>query len=108
MNLISAALWSVAQPFLTWIVGFFGRKLFMVTSSIASFIFLTAAFIVCIKYLLTTLLALAVMPAWVSVAVGTFIPHNFSAILASIMSAQSCRWAYDKALDKIKLINSAT
>jgi len=108
MNLISSALWAVAQPFLTWAFGFFTRKVVMVATSIASFVFLTAAFIVCLKYILLTALTLVVVPPWLVTSLGMFVPFNFIAILSSIISAQSCRWAYDKAIDKIKLINSAT
>ncbi len=96
-------------PTLTlWFVQFFGRKLLVVTTSIATFIFLTAALIVCIKHLVLTLLALAILPAWVSAGIGVFLPGNFATVLSTIIGAKSCRWAYDKAMEKMRLVNSAS
>lgn len=90
-----------------WAIQFFTRKASVLAVTVASFLMLTAAFLVCIKQMVLYVLTLAALPTWISTAVGMFMPYNFAIILANILAAQSCRWAYDKALDKIRLINSA-
>ena len=108
MNLIASALIAIAQPFLQWALGFFSRKVIMVGTSLAAYVFITAALITCMNYIITNLLALAVLPSWVSLAVGMFLPWSFTTTLSAIIGAHSCRWAYDKAVEKIHLINGAT
>ena len=54
---------------ITSIIAFFGRKMVTVTGAISSFILLTAALVVCIKAILTQVLTLAVIPAWIAGAV---------------------------------------
>lgn len=91
-----------------WAVAFFTRKIAVAGASIGSFILLTAAFVVCIKTMVLYVMSLAVLPAWLSAGVGMFIPADFSLVLSNILAAQSCRWAYDKAMDKIRMINGAS
>lgn len=91
-----------------WFVSFITRKIVVLGITISTFILLTAAFLVGIKYAIVTLLALAVIPVWLTAAIGMFMPYNFAVVLANILSAQSSRWAYDKAIEKIKIINTAT
>lgn len=108
MHLIGVFFGWLAPTLTAWFVTFFTRKIAVASSMVAAFVLLSAAFIVCIKHMIGIVLALAIMPTWVSGAVGMFIPFNFSVVLANILSAQSCRWAYDKAMEKIRLINSAS
>lgn len=108
MPIVAWLLNSLLPVLTAWVVSFFTRKIMVVGITISSFLMLTAAFLVCIKKMVTIVLALAVMPAWITSAVGMFLPYNLAIILANILSAQSCRWAYDKAIDKIKMINGAT
>lgn len=107
MPLILGALTWVGQFLTTWAVFFFGKKALTFTTSVAAFIMLTVAFVVCIKKIFVAILALAIIPPWVLVALGMFIPANFAAILASIASAESCKWAYRQAKHKISLMNNA-
>lgn len=107
MPLIASFFAWIAPTITAWAVAFFTRKIAVAGASIGSFILLTAAFIVCIKQMVVYVLALAVLPSWLSMGFGMFIPFNFSLVLSQILAAQSCRWAYDKAIDKIRLINSA-
>lgn len=90
------------------VVGFVTRKFGTATASIASMIFLTAAFIVCINEILTTLLSALSPPAFIANAIGIFIPTDFAMILAAIISSHICRAAYDLAMLKVKAINTAT
>lgn len=108
MPLIASFFAWIAPTITAWAVAFFTRKIAVAGASIASFILLTAAFIVCIKQMILIVLALAVLPAWLTMGFGMFIPFNFSVVLSNILAAQSCRWAYDKAMDKIRLINAAS
>jgi hypothetical protein len=95
-------------PTLTgWAIVFFGRKILVAMTSISTFLLLTAAFIVCIKTLLVTVFGALAMPTWFAMWFGMFVPSNFSVVFSAILASKSCRWAYDLALDKLKLLNSA-
>lgn len=107
MPFLGAFLLWLAPTITAWAIAFFTRKVLVAGMTIGTFILLTAAFIVCIKTMVTYVLGLAVLPAWLSMGFGMFIPADFSLVLSQILAAQSCRWAYDKAIDKIRLINSA-
>ncbi len=87
---------------------FFTRKIAVVTTTIAGYILLAAAFIVCIKQMILVVMALAVLPPWVTNGVGVFIPFNFSLVLSNILAAKSCRLAFEMAREKIKLLNNAS
>lgn len=96
------------MPTLTaWMVSFFTRKIAVATATVAAFVLLTASFLVVIKQIVLAVMTLAVMPAWITYSIGLFIPANFSVVLSNILAAQACRWAFDKAREKIALINSA-
>lgn len=107
MNLIASIVAAVATPLFSWFVSFFTRKLVTIGTMIAAFVLLTAAFVSALKVIITAVLAMAFMPVWIVSSVGLFMPSNFVAVLSSIAAAHSCRWAYDKAMDKVRLINSA-
>lgn len=92
---------------INWLLIFVTRKIAVVTATLASFVLLTAAFVVCIKTMITYVMTLAVIPPVFASAIGMFIPFNFSIVLSQILASQSCRWAYDKAIEKIALINNA-
>jgi hypothetical protein len=92
---------------LSSIAAFFGRKLTVISASVAAFVVLTGALVVTIQALLSALLTVAVMPAWIVQGVGMFMPSNFALVLGSIVSAKAVRAAYDIAISKVHLINSA-
>jgi len=108
MHLIGSFLTWLMPTLTAWAVSFFTRKITVATTTIMSFILITAAFVVCIKQAVTYILTLAILPTWLSAGLGMFIPMNFSVVLSSILASQSCRWAYDKAREKIQMLNSAT
>ncbi|MEI7455306.1 MAG: DUF5455 family protein [Nitrosomonadales bacterium] len=105
--IISFFTW-LASTLTGWAVAYFGRKVTTAVTAIAGFVLLTAALVVCLKQGILYLLGLTLLPSWVSAGVGMFLPYDFAAVLASIWSAKACRWAYDLALEKLKLVNSAT
>lgn len=89
------------------IIGYVGRKLGVAAASIASFVIITAGFIVCINAILQHVLSLIALPSWAAAAIGMFIPINFAACLSAIVSSWICRAAYDMAKFKIIAINNA-
>ena len=89
------------------LVSFMTRKLVTATASIAAFIALTAAFIVSINALVTSLASSLSVPSWVTYGLGLFMPSDFSIVLAAIVAARIARAAYDLAMLKINAINSA-
>jgi len=108
MGAVIGIIASVFSGIVAWLVSFISRKVVTLGVTISAFLFITLAFIACIQYLTSTLLSLAAMPDWISKGFGLFVPFNFAFILSTILSSFSCRWAYDKAIDKIKLINNAS
>lgn len=85
-----------------------GRKLITLAAVLGTFIAITTAFVVCMKNIIIGVNAVSAMPGWLSLVLLKFIPSNFLAVISKIFGAHVCRWAYDKAIEKIKLINSAT
>jgi hypothetical protein len=93
---IVAALWE-----------FIGRKASVGITVVAAFVLMTVAFLVCIKSLIIGISAALVAPAWIANVIWWFVPSNWSALLASTLSARTCRAAYDMAKEKIKILNEA-
>lgn len=108
MSYIVTFLSWVAPALTAWAVQFFTRKMVVVSAVLSTFVFLTAALIVCIKQIFLAVMALAVIPAWLLAALGMFVPSNFAAVLSAIVASKSCRWAYDKATEKLRLVASSS
>jgi hypothetical protein len=89
------------------VISFIARKLGTATATIAAFVLLTAALVASINAIVTTLMALAVVPSWISYSLGLFVPADFGAVLSAIVSARICRVAYDLSMLKVKAINDA-
>lgn len=85
----------------------FLRKYTVYTATVLAFVAATAAFIVCIKQIILTVVALIVMPAWVVKAFLFFIPSNFIAVTAGIFSGKLCKSVYMIVDNKLKLANNA-
>lgn len=106
--MIKAIMW-LAEGFvllLSSILSFFGRKGLIAASVVTMAVSLTVAFVACIKYILDTIAGL-IPPGWVFDILMMWIPSNFAACLAAILSANICRAAYDLAMTKLHLITSA-
>lgn len=108
MNLIASFFSWLIPAVVGWAVQFFTRKVTVAATAIAGFVLLTAAIVVCLKQAIIYLLGLTIFPAWASQGVGMFLPYDFASVLASIWSSRACRWAYDVAIEKLKLVNSAS
>lgn len=108
MNLIGSFIAWLMPTVTAWAVQFFTKKIALAVSVIAAYGLLLAAFIVCIKSAITTVLSLAIMPTWIASGIGMFLPFNFVAVFSHILSAKSCRYAFDVAREKIKLLNNAS
>jgi hypothetical protein len=90
------------------VLTFITRKVGVAAGSIASFVIITAGLILCINAILQSVIAMIVIPAWIANSIGLFIPIDFAACLAAIVSSKICRAAYDMAKFKIVAINSAS
>lgn len=108
MNLIGTFFAWLIPAVTTWAINFFTRKIRTVVTTVAGFVLLTGAFVVCITKLIAICTAFLTISPFMAFALGIFLPYNFKIVLSSIMSAKSCRWAYDKAIEKLKMVNSAT
>lgn len=91
-----------------WLATSITRKAVVVFSVIVAFVAVVAAMLACMKLIIATVVAWAVMPVWLQSWVGMFIPSNYGGVIASIMSAKTCKAAYNLAVDKIKLIGQSS
>lgn len=84
----------------------FGRKGIVATASLSMTVALAIAFTVCIGELATLLITLLDFPVWLT-PIFWIIPGNFAAVMGALISGHICRAAYDLAMEKVRLVNSA-
>lgn len=104
LTLIGGALVSIGG----WAAASISRKAVVAFSVISAFVAVTAAFLVCMKIIITGLVALIVMPAWVASWLGMFIPSNYAGMISLIMSAKTCKAAYNLAVEKVRMIGQSS
>jgi hypothetical protein len=85
-----------------------GRKAGTAAASITAFVIITSGFIACINSILNSVLTIITMPGWIANAIGIFIPSDFSAVIAGVVSSRICRAAYELAMLKLEMINNAS
>lgn len=90
------------------LIAFIGRKAGTAAATIASFIIITSGLILCLNAILQTLLGMLAVPPWILNSLGIFIPINWAACLAAVVSSKICRAAYEIAKFKIVAINNAS
>lgn len=83
------------------------RKAIIVFSVITAFVAVTVAFVACMKIIIGGLVAMIVMPAWLASWLGMFIPSNYVGVISLIMSAKTCKAAYNIAVEKIKMVGQS-
>lgn len=98
---------NVATAIVTSLANYFGRKALTVAASVGLFIALTGALFVTISALFNAVLGWSAVPGWLAQAVGMFIPTDLPIVLSSVVGARAARFAYDVAVDKVKLIAAA-
>jgi len=103
LTFLTSGIPAIVAAFLAFVT----RKVGVAAGTIASFVIITSGLILCINAILQTVLGMMAIPAWLSNAVGMFIPIDFAACLSAIVSSRICRAAYDIAKFKIVAINAA-
>lgn len=88
------------------LLAMFGRKATVAVASAAAVLGITTLFILSVNGLVVAV-AGAAPPGWISNAIGMFIPADFGLCIGSIVSAYTCRAAYDLVMLKIKMVNEA-
>lgn len=91
-----------------WFASSITRKAVVAFSVVVAFVACVTAFLACMKILISAIVALAVMPLWIQSWIGMFIPSNYGGVIAAIMSAKTCRAAYDLAVEKVKMIGQSS
>lgn len=91
-----------------YFLAFFGRKYTVATAGVLAFVATTITMIVCMKSILTGVIALIVMPAWIATFIAWLIPSNFIAVVSAILSGKICKAAYNVINTKIDLITKAS
>jgi hypothetical protein len=86
---------------------YFLRKHTTAVAGVLAFGAITLIFISCINLILQTAIGLIAVPAWLLTAIGMFIPSNFAAVWAAVVSGKICRAAYDYGVKKTDIIVKA-
>lgn len=86
---------------------FFGRKATIAIATTSTFVLMVASLLACIKLLIAKAVALLVVPAVLQTAFFWFVPSNWTFLLSLILSAQTCKMAFNYALYKLRMINEA-
>ncbi|MDD5272672.1 MAG: hypothetical protein PHU14_08140 [Methylovulum sp.] len=84
-----------------------GRKAIVVAAVVTAFLAVTVAFLVCINLIIASIVSVIAVPAWLTAFFGMFVPSNYSGVLSLILSAKTCRAAYDLAIAKVKMIGNS-
>ena len=105
---IFAVLVSWPSQLFAHFLALFGRKFTVATASVLAFLATTTTLIVCLKSILSALVALIVMPSWIATAIAWLIPSNFISITSLIISGRICKTVYHLVQRKIDLITNAT
>lgn len=85
------------------------RKAGTVTAGLATFAALTVIFVACINALVLHVVGMieaswGIVAAWLLTPIGMFIPGNFAAVLAAVVSGKICRAAYDLGRKKTDIV----
>lgn len=88
------------------LIAFIGRKFGVAASVIAMFISLTIALLACLNFILNSVIAFLSPPEWL-MAAFYMIPSDFTTVMASVVSAHTCRAAFELAILKAKTFASA-
>lgn len=104
---ILAAILSGLASLVSGLLAMFGRKLSVASAAIAALFALTAAFVVIVSLTVQAVANFIVLPSFLQ-PIGWFVPSDFTFCISSIFSARISRAAYDLAMAKVRLINSAS
>lgn len=103
------------MPIFGWIAGvlvaiwdFFGRKATVAIASTSAMVLCVIAFLACIKLLIAKVTTVLILPTFISTAFFWFVPSNWAFLISLILSAQTCKMAFNFALYKIRMINDAS
>lgn len=91
---------------ITGILAVIGRKWAVFSATSLLMVALTVAFVAVINALVTALVSSAAIPGWAQ-PMGYVIPSDFGACLAALCSARIARAAYELAMDKARMFNTA-
>jgi hypothetical protein len=104
---ILAGLGSLLLSLFTMLAAVIGRKLAVAGASVVAMMALTLAFVVCIGQMISYIQTLLIFPPFL-ISIGWFIPSNFTFCISTLLSARTCRAAYDLMIAKVHLINNAS
>jgi hypothetical protein len=86
---------------------YFLRKHSTAVAGLMAFAAITLIFISCINVIVTYVISLVWIPAWLLTPIGMFVPANFSLVLGAVVSGRICRAAYDYGVKKTDIIVKA-
>lgn len=86
---------------------FYARKYTTAVAGLLAFSAMLVIFVSCINVILQSVLSLIVIPEWLLIPVGMFIPSNFTVILSAMVSGRICRAAWNYGQKKTDLVVKA-
>lgn len=86
---------------------YYSRKYTTAIAGLLAFSAMLVIFVSCINLILQSVISLIVVPTWLTVSVGMFVPGNFAVVLSAIVSGRICRAAWDYGNKKTDLVVKA-
>ena len=93
--------------FFTGIIAFLARKWGVFAATATLMIALTVAFIGVINGVVASVLSSASLPGWAAAGIGFGIPSDFALCIGALVSSRIARAAYEMAMDKARMFNTA-
>lgn len=100
-------LFTTLPAIFTAFLSYYGRKYTTAIAGLLAFASMLVIFVSCINLILQSILTLVVVPAWLTVSVGMFMPSNFALVLSAMVSGRICRAAWDYGQKKTDIVVKA-
>jgi hypothetical protein len=107
MTKLIAFLFTTIPALFSMFFAIYARKHVTVIAGLMAFGAMLVIFVSCISLILQSVLALIVIPAWLTTSIGIFVPSNFVVVLSAVVSGRICRAAFDYGNKKTDLVVKA-
>lgn len=107
MTKLIAFLFTTIPALFSAFFAFYARKYTTAVAGLLAFGAMLVIFVSCINLILQTVIALIVVPSWLTVSIGMFVPGNFAVVLSAMVSGRICRAAWDYGQKKTDIVVKA-
>lgn len=104
MARLIAFLFTTVPAMFSYLLAQYARKYTTAVAALLAFGSMLLIFIGCINVILQAVLAMIVLPAWLTTPIGMFVPSNFAIAVSAMVSGRICKKAWDMGKKKVELI----